>query len=325
MFSNSFKAINPGSNHLPYGYAPLPNGFLFLSIVCSLIFASWCILLLKFRSRINHLHKLFFGLLTLKLVVIYISLTYWKVYQSTGKKYLALFYSRGLLYTISETILIFLLLLISKGWEIVRTGLEPEEFRFIPLPLLFLFLSLTFFSIYNDGYYMMAMIILYFLVMPKLFFNITEIIRALTLQLVIVQTLRLGNEPQRAIKEVILFYKVIRIATLFYVVSTLLASGTRIFMAWYFEWITILSGEIISLIMLTIIAYFISPHHFDLLRWNENLFNEEAVELLISNPNFLSMIRNRPSPSPETGFDINSAVVIEYPDKTLSFCTKEKV
>jgi len=44
------------------------------------------------------------------------------------------------------------------------------------------------------------------------------------------------------IKEVILFYKVIRIATLFYVVSTLLASGTRIFMAWYFEWITILSG-----------------------------------------------------------------------------------
>lgn len=318
------SAINPGPSHLPYGFTPLPNGFLFLTICYLLIFVAWTILLLKFRFKINNLHKFFYGLLTMKVVVVVISLIYWKVYQSTGKKYLPLFYIRGLLYTISETVLIFLLLLISKGWQIVRTGMEPQEFRFIPLPLLFLFLSLTFFSIYNDGYYMMAMIILYFLVMPKLFFNITEIIRALKIQLLIVQTLRLGNEPQRAIKEVLLFYKVIRISTLFYVVSTLLASGTRIFMAWYFEWITIMSGEIISLIMLGIIAYFISPHHFDLLTWNENLFNEEAVDLLLSNPNFLSMLRSSPTTT-EQSIDLNSAVVVEWPDKSLSLCTKDNV
>lgn len=313
------SALNPGQSHLPYGYASLPNGFLFLTVCYSLIFCAWGILLLKFRARINSLHKIFFGLLSMKMIIVIASFVYWKIYQSTGKKFIPLFYTRGLFYTIAETLLIFLLLLISKGWKIIRSSLEPQEFRFIPLPLLFLFLSLTFFSIYNDGYYMMAMIILYFLVMPKLFFNISELVAALKIQLLIVQAFRLGNAPQRALKEYIIFYKVVRISALFYVVATLLASGTRIFIAWQFEWISTLSGEIISLIMVALISYFISPHHFDLLEWTERLFNEDIDEL-ISNPNFLTMMRNRPEP---VYFDTNSAVVVQWPDKTLSLCTKE--
>ena len=144
----------------------------------------------------------------LKLAVVVVALCYWHTFQATGKDIVQLKYLQSFIYALSETAFFCALLLISKGfpflplslpssplpislylysfplhlipgWRITRSNLPPSEIRTISVALVLLLSTLLFFSFYNDGYYFLSLMIMYFFMLPKIFTSITRNTRAL--------------------------------------------------------------------------------------------------------------------------------------------------
>jgi cation transport ATPase len=123
----------------------------------------------------------------LKLSVVTIALCYWEIMQSQGTGVIPLQYLQSLLFAISETALFCALLLVAKGWRITRTGLPASEIRTIAVALILLLSTLLFFSFYNEGYYFLSLMIMYFFMLPKIFTSITRNTRALQTQLLLMR------------------------------------------------------------------------------------------------------------------------------------------
>ena len=54
------------------------------------------------------------------------------------------------------------------GWRITRWSLPAEDLRTMSVALILLLATLLFFSLYNDSYYFLSLMIMYFFMLPKI-------------------------------------------------------------------------------------------------------------------------------------------------------------
>lgn len=258
------------------------------------------------------------GIIFAKTIIVFLALIFWKVYQNHGRVFNPLMHTKSLATTLFEALFFCILLLFSKGWGVSRESLPPQEFRSVSMPLFLLLFTLIFFSVYNDGYYMIAMMIMYFLMMPKIYTSISENIRILGIHQWLAQNFQLGQIPLDAIVTKIRFFKRLRIFATSYVVVVLLSNCVRIFVSWRLEWIAIIFQEFIALIMLAILAFMIRPQSSALFSTDQDIFIEEIEDLSESLAQ-ISQLR-----SFHKTLDVNSMVVVKWPNKRgLSVAVRE--
>jgi hypothetical protein len=145
-----------------------------------------------FRASRVPIHSLLVVVSFLKLLVVITALSYWRICQQSGHcleqlKYLQVFNTsylitfsfyclQSFMFALSETAFFCSLLLIAKGWRITRARLPSSEIRTISVALILLLSTLLFFSFYNDGYYFLSLMIMYFFMLPKIFTSIARYI-----------------------------------------------------------------------------------------------------------------------------------------------------
>ncbi len=130
-----------------------------------------------------------------KLLVVLAGFAYWRVCATTGICYSQLDYLQCFLFAFSESLLFAVLLLIAKGWNVTRWELPVSEIRTICVALILLLATLLFFSLYNDSYYFLSLMIMYFFMLPKIFTAISRNLKKLSMQRVFLE--RLLEEHRR--------------------------------------------------------------------------------------------------------------------------------
>lgn len=264
---------------------------------------------------------MFTVLVSMKLLYIIIIFIYWKVFELKGIKLFTLQFSKGLLVTLIESFLFYVMLLIAKGYKIVYDEVDPLDMNVIPLPMQTFFFIMMMFTIYNNSYYFLFIAIMYILITPKIFSSISDTLNILSIKLWAVQLLRANSDAQNSLKTKIFLYKAFRIAVIVYTLASIIMYTTIMFITWYYEWFPMLAIEIISFAIFTVIMYMFSPHHsID----NVEIFAEDALQELLNNPQFMAVLRSR-NELEDLKYDVNNTEVIEWPDKTISLCIKQKV
>lgn len=148
----SYRLQN-GNQELSLGYEPLPITYSLLCAMWSILCLIWAVSWIYYKSNRVSLHWLVILVCLLKLSMIAVALSYWRVCQATGKCIQQVKYVQSFLFAISETAFFCALLLVAKGWKITRVKLPAGEVRTISIALVLLLSTLLFFSFYNEGYY----------------------------------------------------------------------------------------------------------------------------------------------------------------------------
>lgn len=257
---------------------------------------------------------LVFSVCALKFSVVTVAFSYWKICSIQGNCLIALTYTESFLFSVSEACFFCTLLLIAKGWKITRNQLPPGEIRTILAAMVLLLATLIFFSFYNDGYYFISLMIMYFFMIPKIFTSIGRNCRILRTQLMF-SPHRSNTLNSLIVSKKIQLFKHLRTGIAIYLGAILVVNSIRIVMVWYLDWVNYLLNEVVVLIMLNFISFLLSPQRkliwtpipefdsslFDIL---PDLFSESDVALLQQYQTY--------SPDPK---DI---IIIEYPSDERS-------
>eukprot|EP00026_Physarum_polycephalum_P003808 Phypoly_transcript_03824.p1 GENE.Phypoly_transcript_03824~~Phypoly_transcript_03824.p1 ORF type:complete len:766 (+),score=217.76 Phypoly_transcript_03824:263-2299(+) len=253
-----YTLLNPGGQQLPLGEIPLPDLYIVITCIWALLVGLFGFVWMKNRQYIVMLHGLLSAVGVLKLAVVIVALCYWHTFKSTGRDIVQLKYLQSFIYALSETAFFCSLLLISKGWRITRSNLPPSEIRTISVALVLLLSTLLFFSFYNDGYYFLSLMIMYFFMLPKIFTSITRNTRALHTHMLLARyaNIELNTEPVLA---KIKMFKALRTAVILYLGSILIISSMKIIMWWFVVWVTFCVSELVTIVMVVAVCYLTRP------------------------------------------------------------------
>lgn len=331
-----YTLLNPGGEQLPLGEIPLPKLYILVTCVWAILVGVCGIVWMRNKEHVVLLHGLLCSVAVFKLAVVMIALCYWHIYQITGEDIVQLKYLQSFIYALSETAFFCSLLLISKGWRITRSNLPPSEIRTISVALVLLLSTLLFFSFYNDGYYFLSLMIMYFFMLPKIFTSITRNTRALHTHMLLARyaNVELNTIP---ILAKIRMFKALRTAVILYLGSILIISSMKIIMWWFLEWVTSCVSELVTIVMVVSVCLLTRPRlngvfsprsyfesgsfpvlnmqqfdHFDEL-FGDQIWDPDLV--FGGNPNSNS---NSNFPPSLPAIDLSEALVIEFPVPLLS-------
>jgi len=253
----------------------------------------------------------------LKLSVVVVSLCYWRICEETGNCIDQLKYVQSFLFAVSETAFFCSLLLIAKGWRITRTNLPSSEIRTISLALVLLLSTLLFFSFYNDGYYFLSLMIMYFFMLPRIFTSITRNARGLEAQLLIFSQANSLNADLSPIRQKLKLFKSLRTAVVLYLISILLVNAMRIVMIWYLEWFNYILNESVVLLMVCFISYIFLPHN-DPLFASASLFdnNNSPFSMYNTVDDIFGEGESTTVNVNDQQLDMSDIIIIEYPYET---------
>ena len=182
--------LTNGNSQLPYGEQGLTTLYPVILFLWMLFLIWWLFQTVRHRripqnlddlsenaptelSNGIRLHLAFALVICFKILVIFSSYIYWSEYEQTGYPSSTFRVSSTFLFSASECFLFTVLLLVAKGWKITVDRVSSSEARSTIFTLLFLLASLFFFSVYEDGYYFLSLMILYFFLVPKVFHAIS--------------------------------------------------------------------------------------------------------------------------------------------------------
>jgi hypothetical protein len=305
-----YTLLNPNGQQLSLGYEPLPTFYLILTVFWFMLLLGWIFVWIYYRRIRVPLHSLLLFVTFLKSLVVVVALFYWHICEETGYCLDQLKFLQSFFFAVSETSFFCALLLIAKGWRITRMRLPSSEIRTISVALMLLLSTLLFFSFYNDGYYFLSLMIMYFFMLPKIFTSITRNTRALETQLLFIMQSNTDTETNGIVQKIKLF-KTLRSSVVLYLGSILLVNSMRIIMIWYLDWLNYVMNEIVTLLMVSTISYILLPHHralFSSLGLEANLLSLFNMDEIFDPE---SIINYQDTYSP----DISDIAVVEYPSK----------
>jgi len=236
----------------------------------------------------------------------------WK-YSTTGRRYDFLSSLQGFLLAVSEMAFFISLYLISKGWRILYSGIPTREMRSTMIAMVILLFSLIFFSIYNPDYYWLSLVLMYFLMLPKIFTSISQNIRLLETQITLFQqTQAIPIEPYLTlVVEKQKMYLRLRNALLMYLLAILMINTLmKILLAWDYLWVSKLCEELVVLVMVIFVMFSIWPEKrifftsFEEMRPFLNLvdFLQRRGDLA------LEQMRHRQKP-----WDVTKTIAVQWP------------
>ncbi len=112
--------MNRNGQQLSIGSEPLPDLYAVLTATWAALFVAWLLVWVIYRRGVVPVHTLLLVVSFMKLLVVIVALSYWKVCETSGQCLEQLKYLQSFLFAVSETAFFCSLLLISKGWKITR-------------------------------------------------------------------------------------------------------------------------------------------------------------------------------------------------------------
>jgi len=179
-----YTFLNPHNEHLSSEYAWLPTVYAGLLILWASALSVWFFNWLWFSRFRLYLHMAISIFPIVKLAWVAYNVFYYKTMSSVGSEnmwttYFVVFYA--LMFS-SQTYLFLLLMLISKGWYIIRTQLYDPEKKTIAVTALALSASILAYHLLDDGYYLIALIVMYVVCIKFIFANLATTLGALQSQ-----------------------------------------------------------------------------------------------------------------------------------------------
>jgi hypothetical protein len=265
------------------------------------------------------MYMILFGVLLLKFAVVGIMYFYWWEYSTSGHRYDILSTFQGFLVSISEIALFMAIYLISKGWRINYSGLPAREVRSTVIAIIVLVFTLIFFSIYNPDYYWLSLVLMYFLLVPKIFTSISHNIHLLENQIHLFQQQNqaVPSEPYLPLlTEKKHMYLRLRNGLLLYLLSILMVNTIlKILLSWDFQWIAKLCDELIVLVMMGFLLVNVRPakkiffSSYQEMRPFLNVmeFLQRRGDLEVVQPEV-----QRPNHQP---WDVSKTIIVKWPEK----------
>lgn len=235
VVTTNYTIINADGSQLSVGSKRMPEIYAGLMILWSVIVVGWAALTTwQWRLR-NSIHRALWVVMILKTAVCVVTFIYWRVFANTGVRVDGLNHARSMLFASSEAIMFAVFMLIAKGWLITRHTMPSREIRSSALSLILLLGSLLFLSFYSDEYYYMAMLIMYFLMLPRVFTAITRNSRLLQSELFVLEQIddrRHRNaeisEMHRHVNDKYLLFSRLRRLVGAYLVALLVVNSVRL-------------------------------------------------------------------------------------------------
>ncbi|KAF2069041.1 hypothetical protein CYY_009639 [Polysphondylium violaceum] len=310
---------NP-NGHLSKGYLPLPALYRYMAIVMTLLFIGVLAYWIIKRQYLNPVHYILILIVALRLILVYLTFHYWTNADTVGKFNHILKYFQNIFFSFTETTFFASLFVLSRGWKITRQNLTRTALKSITIILVFLLSVLLFFSFYNDVYYFLSLMILYFFMMPTIFTNITKNIRIVESHAILARFM----ENQITMENISLKKKVfryLRTTIVLYLGAILFVNSMKIIMVWFLFWISFSISEPISILMISFLCFTfrptnVTPNIYQNAQLDEIGISEisRSLEQIINqnlDPVSLSNILEIKSFNPSTCF------IIQYPSNRL--------
>jgi hypothetical protein len=268
---------------------------------------------LRAGERRNWLHLAIIIIITLKSAVVLVSAVYWNRFARSGIRQDSLLVTKRIAFAASETGFFGVLLVISKGWRITCFELRSTELKTLLLALGVLFTTLTFFSFsfYSDDYYFLSLMIMYFFMLPKIFSSITKNLRALEAQIWMANNVQLPDTPLTAFQRKLKMFKILRGSVIAYLASILIVNSMRIIVIWYWDWINAVVNEVITFVVVAVIANILRPGDDGVFTDLSEIASLATLQSLVERANSMANVEG-PQLIP---WDMQATLVIKFPSK----------
>jgi len=120
--------LNPGQDHLSYGYMPYPSLFIILSFIWGFTILVWCFNWIRFRSQPSRLNRLMTVLPIIKFIYCGIGILYWKTESVIGEVPNNIEYTFIFFIILEEAIFFLILMTIASGWGVSKDHFGSEKF-----------------------------------------------------------------------------------------------------------------------------------------------------------------------------------------------------
>ncbi|EAL68286.1 hypothetical protein DDB_G0278227 [Dictyostelium discoideum AX4] len=255
----SFTLTNR-NGQLEKGYLQLPLLYRYIMIIFCCLFFTVTIFWYCHKSSLNILHIVLYIVLVLKLILIIVQYSFWTDANNLGTYSMALWYIQNIFYSFSETAFFLTLFILSRGLRVTRQTLSRSELKAIFVVGFFLCGVLLFFRFYNDIYYFLSLMILYFFMMPKIFTNITKNLRILYSHSILSRYIN-NLEQVNNLSEKKRVFTNLRTSVVLYLGAILFVNSLRIVMVWSLYWLAFTLSEPIFILMISFLCYSFKPNN----------------------------------------------------------------
>ncbi|KAH3743742.1 hypothetical protein Pelo_14867 [Pelomyxa schiedti] len=241
----SYTFLNPGEEQLPVG------GLDFSPI--SLIFLK--IFLFHTYITLRDLHPLLTATLGACLFFVVAQATYWTLLHKTGHERKYYFLCSGFLIAVMQTTLFSIILLVCKGFRIIRQQLQTTELRTIIIGVALLFTSLLFHTFYNDGYYFLTLLLAFFFILPRVTSGVNQNMHTLHAYLWLLHEVVEDTVLRSKMK----LLRAIRAAVILYFGAAVVIICVRTFIVWNYLWLVHAVAQVMLISMIISFVYWMTP------------------------------------------------------------------
>jgi len=172
VVSFNYTFLN-GNSELPVGDEVKPWAYFILGCIWVFIILYSIILDIIGRRYLTPIHFLLFIVSCVRLGFVSSTVYYWFTFRNTGYRVESWNLFAKVFYIFSEGAYLFTIFVISNGWRITTSGVQRSIIR-KALGSLIIFLSvLSFFCFTSQYYYLLSLLVVYIIIIPRIFTNMT--------------------------------------------------------------------------------------------------------------------------------------------------------
>ncbi|PRP86407.1 hypothetical protein PROFUN_05326 [Planoprotostelium fungivorum] len=274
----NYTFSNPNGCALNYGYCPMP----LLSTICwvgwIVVMAAWLAAEIHMRlystdMQWTHIHSAIFVMILLRVSSNLNATIYWMSLQKSNASLDVVSYASEVISCVSEAYFFGMLLVIARGWLIIRSVVKTPEIRVIAFASAILLGTSLFFTFYKTNYFFLELIVLYFFILPKLVASIARSRRLIALHIRVIESTSFLPEITRnahgmsldhipAMLKKYNMFGYFRLGIIAFFTLYLGSVGVHLFTPWYAAWIVYLFSEAIMLLMIVFLSFLLSPRQW---------------------------------------------------------------
>ncbi|KNC49101.1 uncharacterized protein AMSG_11847 [Thecamonas trahens ATCC 50062] len=256
----AYVFVNPGGEHLSFGYIPMPSMYTWMAAVWCVAFVAWAGNRIVHWNRPIGLNSVVGALGAAKIVWALVAAWYWTHLSRFGvtETRLDLVYYAALV--ACRCLFLALVLLYAMGWCITLAAL-PQPMQRMLWACTAILAATTVFDTYSHSYYLFIVVIVYVMLLRAAFSALADNIRTVRLQLLTVES---GNiDPiTTPINHKLLMFRWLQSALVYFIVARVLVSIVAVFAFSHYPWITALLAELLELGLYCFLGYVLRLRNF---------------------------------------------------------------
>eukprot|EP01121_Diplochlamys_sp_Union-15-3_P011386 TRINITY_DN3300_c0_g1_i1.p1 TRINITY_DN3300_c0_g1~~TRINITY_DN3300_c0_g1_i1.p1 ORF type:complete len:230 (-),score=36.55 TRINITY_DN3300_c0_g1_i1:48-653(-) len=121
--------------------------------------------------------------------------------------------------------------------------------------------TLLFFSFYNEEYYFLSLLTMYFFMLPKIFANITRNTRTLDMQFMLLRGVNINLDPTPFLEKIRIF-RSLRAVVVFYMAAILIVNSLRIVQWWNLNPFENMGIEVVTFSVVWVVCFLLRPRRY---------------------------------------------------------------